>query len=403
MISILQSIMVFAFLTKIPFTSLIVVGASILSLMLSSVAKQFLNIKQIRTKISILIIFLLFLLTRIFVNLALFDNLSQSDSDYIITISLAIVICVTFWQRPNPVALKNGIFSAVIFTIVLALCEYLLHINTGSSRFEDPTNMFYLSDNRVPTAFYYNENDMLYFIVLFIPYVSQTIRNGLLSKLIFFSVFLIALIIASKAAVMTMCLYLLWALFNKSNPGNRLLVYVPVFFLSLIILLLGWNYLSSTGLAEKVLYRFSGLVNFLSGAGGDNSSNERFEIYTSVLSFLGDNIGMIFFGFGSFSYYETIFLKGYPLRIADFHNMHLEVITLFGMVAYLFIVVFIIKRYAELKNTYVNGRRVFILMIISFFSIMSIISSSIIKYPSFYVFLLLLIFAPKYMDESNER
>ncbi|END83139.1 putative membrane protein [Escherichia coli P0299483.3] len=41
-------------------------------------------------------------------------------------------------------------------------------------------------------------------------------------------------------------------------------------------------------------------------------------------------------------------------------------------------------------------------MIVSFCSIMSIISSSIVKYPSFYVFLLLLVFARKYMDKKNE-
>lgn len=39
-------------------------------------------------------------------------------------------------------------------------------------------------------------------------------------------------------------------------------------------------------------------------------------------------------------------------------------------------------------------------MIVSFCSIMSIISSSIVKYPSFYVFLLLLVFARKYMDKK---
>ena len=154
--------MIFAFLTKIPLTSIIVVSASVISLILSSVSHDVISIKKVRIKLCILILFLFILLIRILANLALFDNLSQSDLDYIITISLAMVIYITFLVRPNPVALKYGILSAVIFTIVLALIEYILHVNTGSSRFEDPTNMFYLSDNRVPTAFYYNENERLW-------------------------------------------------------------------------------------------------------------------------------------------------------------------------------------------------------------------------------------------------
>lgn len=394
--------MIFAFLTKIPLTSIIVVSASVISLILSSVSHDVISIKKVRIKLCILILFLFILLIRILANLALFDNLSQSDLDYIITISLAMVIYITFLVRPNPVALKYGILSAVIFTIVLALIEYILHVNTGSSRFEDPTNMFYLSDNRVPTAFYYNENDMLYFIILFIPFVCQTIKNNILSKAIFISAFLLALIITSKAAIITMCIYFLWNIYNEPKGKSIFIAYISLAFLFLIILLLSWNYLSSTGLAEKVLYRFSGLIDFLSGTGGDNSSNERFEIYTSVFSFLANNIDMIFFGFGSFSYYESVFLREYSLRIADFHNMYLELLTLFGSFVYVFILIFILRRYIELKSIYINGRRVFNFMIVSFCSIMSIISSSIVKYPSFYVFLLLLVFARKYMDKKNE-
>ncbi|END4737852.1 O32 family O-antigen polymerase, partial [Escherichia coli] len=109
-------------------------------------------------------------------------------------------------------------------------------------------------------------------------------------KAIFISAFLLALIITSKAAIITMCIYFLWNIYNEPKGKSIFIAYISLAFLFLIILLLSWNYLSSTGLAEKVLYRFSGLIDFLSGTGGDNSSNERFEIYTSVFSFLANNI-----------------------------------------------------------------------------------------------------------------
>ncbi|MCV5977025.1 hypothetical protein OFO29_32300, partial [Escherichia coli] len=93
------------------------------------------------------------------------------------------------------------------------------------------------------TAFYYNENDMLYFIILFIPFVCQTIKNNILSKAIFISTFLLALIITSKAAIITMCIYFLWNIYNEPKGKSIFIAYISLAFLFLIILLLSWNYL----------------------------------------------------------------------------------------------------------------------------------------------------------------
>lgn len=141
-----------------------------------------------------------------------------------------------------------------------------------------------------------------------------------MSLVYFLMVLTLALYIASKAAVITLLIYVMWYfIFGVKNISDILKrIVLSILFVSigvLILYLFGKDALDLQ-IIDKVVYRFSGLVDFINGNGGDSSSLERFSIYLAVASFIYSNISMLFVGFGNFSYYEGIILNHYPLRIA---------------------------------------------------------------------------------------
>ena len=116
----------------------------------------------------------------------------------------------------------------------------IFNFNTLSSRFSDPGNIFYMSGNRVPTAFYYNENDMLYFLVLFLPITFFSFRRRLVSLVYFLMVLTLALYIASKAAVITLLIYVMWYfIFGVKNISDILKrIVLSILFVSIGVLIL---------------------------------------------------------------------------------------------------------------------------------------------------------------------
>lgn len=395
MLALIQSIMVLSFLTKVPFTSVIISGGFCIFCALYLIGHKcnpMVRYKNTKFNLMFFLVLLLMMVLRICFSSITSSHTSDNDLEYITTMLLAILIVITYFICPNFKSLSIGILLAMAFTAVLAFMELVFHFNTGSSRFSDPSNMFYQSSNSVPTAFYYNENDMLYSIVLFIPLLVVEIKEKVLSVLIFSLILILALVISSKAAIIAIFSYIIWFFLSKSK--NKTLYFIAAFFVILFAVASGWEWITSLGIMEKILYRFSGLTSFISGKGGDSSSNERFEIYKSVLEFIWSSGIYLFIGYGSFSIYEHSFLSDFKLRIADFHNMHLEIITLFGLFYYILFIIYFTVIYRTSSNININNRKVFKAMSIIFITIMSIISSSVLKYPSFYIFILLLTIAP---------
>ncbi|EPR0568420.1 TPA: O83 family O-antigen polymerase [Escherichia coli] len=405
-LTLMQASAIFMFLTKLPMTTVLVVILSLATIFYKLLQNKLYFDKLNNKTIVVIIAMLLYMLCRIMSQYVVGIDLYDVDIDYIVTISLAFILFVSILFHRDAYAILYAIIASSLFTGGWAIFELIFNFNTLSSRFSDPGNIFYISGNRVPTAFYYNENDMLYFLVLFLPITFFFFRRRLVSLVYFLMVLTLALYIASKAAVITLLIYVMWYfIFGVKNISDILKrIVLSILFVSigvLILYLFGKDALDLQ-IIDKVVYRFSGLVDFINGNGGDSSSLERFSIYLAVASFIYSNISMLFVGFGNFSYYEGIILNHYPLRIADFHNMHFEIITLFGLPFYILLGCVFFYMYKMNKNISFNNTKVFKLMMLTFLTFLAILSSSVLKYPSFYVFIMLLAVLCENKSRVNE-
>lgn len=400
-ITFFQVLAVFFYLTKLPFASVVIVFSSIISIFLSLIRDKFIVKKYPERKYLIWMIALLAVMVfRLIFQFVAGSDFNQVDNDYLITVLLALLIFTSFAFNPSRNALLYGIVIAVIFTLIWGGAEFVFRFNSSSSRFSDPGNIFFQSDNRVPTAFYYNENDMLYFIMLFFPAVFFFFDRKIITFIVFFLTSLLAVVITSKAALIALFIYMVWYVSKYLKNGYGIFFIIFVGALLSISISASWNALALSDLFDKVIYRFSGLLAFIDGQGGDNSSIERFAIYTSVASFLSDNTYAIICGIGNFSHYESIFLRMYKLRIADFHNMYFEVITLYGIIVSFLFFFILYLLYREKRNIRWKGRKVFRLMIFTFLTVLAILPSSVLKYPSFYIFFLFFILV--YEDSQSQ-
>ncbi|HDT4430508.1 TPA: oligosaccharide repeat unit polymerase, partial [Escherichia coli] len=73
---------------------------------------------------------------------------------------------------------------------------------------------------------------------------------------------------------------------NISDILKRIVLSILFVSIGVLILYLFGKDALDLQIIDKVVYRFSGLVDFINGNGGDSSSLERFSIYLAVASFI---------------------------------------------------------------------------------------------------------------------
>lgn len=168
-LTLMQASAIFMFLTKLPMTTVLVVILSLATIFYKLLQNKLYFDKLNNKTIVVIIAMLLYMLCRIMSQYVVGIDLYDVDIDYIVTISLAFILVVSILFHRDAYAILYAIIASSLFTGGWAIFELIFNFNTLSSRFSDPGNIFYMSGNRVPTAFYYNENDMLYFLVLFLP------------------------------------------------------------------------------------------------------------------------------------------------------------------------------------------------------------------------------------------
>ncbi|HFG2779477.1 TPA: O22 family O-antigen polymerase, partial [Escherichia coli] len=320
--------MIFVFLVRVPgfpFIILSIISITILSLFLIKV-KVALNNKLIP-----LYCFVIYMILRCVIGFVFNGGYEER---YFMVLLLMLFVLIVFTVELKDVRLEqcyNGISAAVIVTLLIVLYEIISGNHMSTSRYSDINNEAFLWSVSKPTAFYYNENDMLSFVVCFLPF-TFVLKNTMLRVAIFLLAAASAIYIGSKAAIITILIY---GLFTKiiSKKAILLLVVTGVVLVNLFATSLIENTSSFiSGSSERLLGFWD---TILSTRGGDESTSERLSIYKANLDWLGNHPLSATFGNGRFGDYESELMKVYGLRMGEFHNLHLEMITIFGLLFYL--------------------------------------------------------------------
>lgn len=240
----------------------------------------------------------------------------------------------------------NALVSAICLSVAISFFEIATNMHMPTSRYADISNAASGWSVMKPTSFYYNENDMLSFMVCFLPIVLSSIRQNIIKIFILSSVFFLALYIGSKAAIITLVFYVIF--FNLLP--KKIIVLLGFVFLACFISISDQADNQISLVLTKASVRLLGFFNIFNGSSNavDDSTSERLSIYGSNMSWLAEHPLDFLFGNGLFSSYESDLIREFGLRIAEFHNIHFEMITIFGILFYMLFFLYYIVLWRKL-------------------------------------------------------
>lgn len=293
----------------------------------------------------------------------------------------------------------TGFYYAIILTLVLIVFEIITGHHLPSSRYSDPTNDAQLWSISKPTAFYYNENDMLSFLVCFVPFAIFHEKRGVYKIIIFLLSLASAIYIGSKAAILAMLIYLL---FTKLISKKIILALGALS--SLILLLVKPGLIDELSfLSNNAMSRLVNFWNTLSTDGaGDESTSERLQIYKANIDWLLNHGNALLFGNGRFGDYEADIINQYGLRMGEFHNIHFEMITIYGVIFYMMFFSYYILLVSKCMKMRHSKPAIRPLIATAFLYpiLISFGPSSSLKYPFLLIIVLLMIVGLK-INEKN--
>lgn len=290
----------------------------------------------------------------------------------------------------------NALVSAICLSVAISFFEIATNIHMPTSRYADISNAASGWSVMKPTSFYYNENDMLSFMVCFLPIVLSSIRQNIIKIFILSSVFFLALYIGSKAAIITLVFYVIFFNFLP----KKIIVLFGFVFLACFISISDQSDNQISLVLTKASVRLLGFFNIFDGSSNavDDSTSERLSIYGSNMLWLAEHPLDFLFGHGLFSSYESDLIREFGLRIAEFHNIHFEMITIFGILFYMLFFLYYIVLWRKLFCLSANGDgykrmqyKALLTSAIMYPIIISFGPSSSLKYPFLLMLVLLML------------
>lgn len=330
-------------------------------------------------------------------------NLASIELIYI----LGNIVFLLYFFSVRELNLSSKLFHAVglgiIMTIIISLLEVVFGIHMPTSRYNDVANMASTWDYNRPTAFFYNENDMINALACMLPFAFVFYKQALAQILLLISTLILSVYIASKSAIITIVLYLVVFLYLNVLKKSTYIYSKLIIFIVIISLVYYFttNSIYSSEYFDNAYSRFSGFFSALFGNGIDGSTGERKEIYAASYNFLISNLDVLLIGNGSFDDYNYIVKSAYGVRNGDFHNIFLEVITIGGVISFIAISLayaFTIVISAKIKTE----AKAYIVMLLCIYPfITSFGSSSVLRFP--FLFLMILFVNVLYRDACKWR
>lgn len=300
----------------------------------------------------------------------------------------------------------DALVVAICLSVAISFFEITTNIHMPTSRYADVSNAASGWSVMKPTAFYYNENDMLNFMVCFLPIALSSIRQSIIKILVLSSVFFLALYIGSKAAIIALIFYVV---FFNILP-KKVILLLSFVFLACFISISDQTDNQISLVLSKASARLLGFFNVFDGSSNavDDSTSERLSIYGSNMLWLAEHPLDFLFGHGLFSSYESDLIREFGLRIAEFHNIHFEMITIYGVLFYLLFLIYYIGLWRKLFFLSTNGNsykrmqhKALLTSAIMYPIIISFGPSSSLKYPFLLMLVLLMLLSIR--ESTDEK
>ncbi|MBK4275651.1 oligosaccharide repeat unit polymerase, partial [Enterobacter cloacae] len=337
---------------------------------------------------NLLYILIFIMMIRCLVGFAFNGGYEERYFPVLLLFSCVLIIHILTARQINLKECYAGFYYAIIVTLALVVFEIITGYHLPSSRYSDPTNDAQLWSISKPTAFYYNENDMLSFLVCFLPFAIYHSKKNLHKIIIFLITLASAVYIGSKAAILALLIYVL---FTKL-VSKKIILFLGAS-ASLLLLLLNPSIIEDlTLLSNNAVSRLVNFWNTLSTTGADDeSTSERLQIYKANIDWLMNHANAFLFGNGRFGDYEVDIINQYGLRMGEFHNIHFEMITIYGIVFYiLFFSYYVFLIWKCIKLRYIKPAvRPLITSAILYPILISFGPSSSLKYPFLFIIVLL--------------
>lgn len=385
---------IFLFLLRPPgfsFVLIIIASLSFVSMMMNDFSVVY------NKKFLALYLFVFYMISRCFLGFYFEGGVEERYVLTLILFSIILFIHAALYYNASLSSCYSGIKYAVIVTVFIAVFEIVTGYHTPASRYSDLMNPASGWSVSKPTAFYYNENDMLSFLVCFLPLALFALRKNSSRLVIFLLTLLCAVYVGSKAAILTILFYFI---FTRIVSKKEIIVYS--IFVALLALIFYPNAMDKIlELSTSSSERFLGFWDALTSHGGDESTSERMMIYSANIDWLANAPFKFLFGSGLFDSYQIDIVNGYGLRMGEFHNIHLEIITIFGFVFYITLFSFYIYNWIMLYHKRRDNEYISPILLSAFLYpiIISFGPSSSLKYP----FLLILIFMMIIGNNESEK
>ncbi|HIC0800170.1 TPA: O22 family O-antigen polymerase [Enterobacter hormaechei] len=346
-------------------------------------------ILRYETQFRLLYILIFVMMIRCIIGFAFNGGYEERYLPVLLLFSCVLIIHIVTARQADLNECYSGFYYAIILTLALVLLEIITGYHLPSSRYSDPTNDAQLWSISKPTAFYYNENDMLSFLVCFLPFAVYHSKKNLHKIIIFLLTLTSAVYIGSKAAILALLIYLL---FTKLVSKKVILLLGA--FSSLMLLLLNPSIVEDLLLlSNNAASRLVNFWNTLSIAGADDeSTSERLQIYKANIDWLMNHANALLFGNGRFGDYEIDIINQYGLRMGEFHNIHFEMITIYGIIFYMLFFsyyTFLLWRCIKLRHIK-PAVRPLITSAVLYPILISFGPSSSLKYPFLFIIVLLM-------------
>lgn len=309
------------------------------------------------------------------------------ESYYIFNIVVFSVYCFSLclFNQESAVSISSGVFWAIIVTIIISIFESSTGIHMPTSRYSDANSVTFGWEYFRPTAFYYNENDMINALVCMVPFSFLYAKNELCRLSILLGLLVLSIYIASKAAMLTVLIYIMVSCFYLFSRGYISRIRTVMYFLSVCVSVFYFlNYIDRKYLNDA-MSRMYDFMNSLNSSGYDGSTDERMEIYHASISYFSDSISRLLIGVGSFDGYNEYVKFFYNLRFGDFHNLLFEVITITGLMGLFILFSSYNVLFIKVLKMRCDFQYYIISLMLAYPLITSFGSSSVLRFPSLFM------------------
>ncbi|MEH8204262.1 O-antigen ligase family protein [Aeromonas veronii] len=394
----LLNVVIFVFCLRPPGMTFIIIIVTALALLNMLFNGFFITYDK---KLIPLYCFIFYMTMRCIVGFAFNGGYEERYLPVLLLFSCALIIHSFVAKESELTDIYSSIYYAIVITLVIVGVEMLFGYHLPTSRYSDPDNDAQFWSVSKPTAFYYNENDMLSFVVCFLPIAVHQSKYILIKIAMLLVTIISAVYIGSKAAILALLVYIL---FTKVFSRKTIVLIILLGVIS--ILLVAPNSIDTILIVNNSLSRIVGFWDSITTSHyvGDESTSERLLIYKANLNWLLEHPLSLFFGNGRFADYESEIINIYGLRMGEFHNLHLEMITIYGLffwLSFYAFYVFLLYKIFKLSRSS-SGVKPLFLSALMYPILVSFGPSSSLKYPFLFILVFFMAIAVKHNEKKYE-